>query len=139
MMPWKEVEEEEEEEAPSGENMCFSRNPIMVASQQVVASHQSFLVSSISISYDHSMITSRFTPSVQNSFMSMGTGDYDFDYQDLQDFYGFRIPQIRKTSSPRVTGNDLAPGPGQEEMFRQQMLLEHSNWDDQVVTYNLQL
>ena len=35
MMPWKEVEEEEEEEAPSGENMCFSRNPIMVASQQV--------------------------------------------------------------------------------------------------------
>ena len=35
MMPWKEVEEEDEEEVPSGENMCFSRNPIMVASQQV--------------------------------------------------------------------------------------------------------
>ena len=35
-MPWKEVEEEEEEEeVPPGENMCFSRNPIMVASQQV--------------------------------------------------------------------------------------------------------
>ena len=85
------------------------------------------------------MITSRFTPSVQNSFMSMGTGDYDYDYQDFQDYYGFRIPQIRKTSSPREPGNDLAPGPGQEEMFRQQMLLEHSNWDDQVVTYNLQL